>query len=83
MPAAIVSLPAIMAPTISFSASGGSITLGCASQIGRTYQLQSAESLGTLPAWIGIGPAVTGTGSNITFVQSISPTNAFYRVLVQ
>ncbi len=83
VPAAIVSLPAIMAPTISFSASGGSITLGCASQIGRTYQLQSAESLGTLPAWIGIGPAVTGTGSNITFVQSISPTNAFYRVLVQ
>ena len=83
VPAATVTLPAIVAPTLSFSTSGGSITLVIASQIGRTYQLQSADSLGALPVWNNLGVAVTGTGANINFVQPISATNAFYRVLVQ
>jgi len=83
VPTATVNVPAIVAPTLSFVTSGGSITLECASQIGRTYQLQSADSLGTLPGWNNIGAPVAGTGANINFVQPIGATNAFYQIMVQ
>ncbi len=78
----VASLPPIVAPAITANRSGGSITLSCASQIGRTYQLQSAGSFGT--GWNNLGGSVAGTGSNINFVsQPIGATNAFFRIMVQ
>lgn len=71
------------APVITFNAIGNSITLSCSSQNGFTYQLQIENDFGTLPDWTNSGASVAGTGSNLDFVQPISATNTFYRILVQ
>ena len=66
-------------PITSVSQSGGSVIITWASSNGRTYQVQSRDSLST-GTWGNIGGPITATGSSTSFTNIMSSDTRFYRV---
>lgn len=66
-------------PITSIVQNGGSIILSWASLGGRTYQVQSRDSLST-GAWGNLGSPVIATGTSTSFTNAVSGNSTFYRV---
>jgi hypothetical protein len=69
-------------PPLGAQASGTNLLVSCATLSGLSYQLQYKTNLSTAP-WAALGTAVPGTGSSITFTNSLNlSTQGFYRVMI-
>jgi hypothetical protein len=60
---------------------GGNVVLTWQSQSGKSYQVQSVESIGD--TWQNLGTAVVATGDTATYSTAISGAKRFYRVVAQ
>jgi hypothetical protein len=66
-------------PITSVVRDGGSVILTWNSQAGRTYQVQSRDSL-SAGTWGNLGGPIPATGSTTSFTNTISSDTRFYRV---
>jgi hypothetical protein len=66
-------------PITSVVRDGGSVILIWNSQAGRTYQVQSRDSL-SAGTWGNLGGPIPATGSTTSFTNTISSDTRFYRV---
>jgi hypothetical protein len=66
-------------PITSIVQSSSSVILTWSSQAGRTYQVQSRDSLST-GAWGNLGSTIIATGTSTSFTNAVSGNNTFYRV---
>jgi hypothetical protein len=64
---------------MSVTLSGNSVVLTWQSNAGKTYQVQSRDSLAS-GAWADLGDAITATESATSFTNVISGASKFYRV---
>jgi hypothetical protein len=66
-------------PITSIVQNSGSVILTWSSRTGRTYQIQSRDSLST-GAWGNLGSPIIATGITTSFTNAVSGNNTFYRV---
>ena len=73
--------PSIMSPQISQSADGNNVTFQCSSTVGKTYQVQSTDDLGS-QQWVNLGDPIVANSNSIT-IHDIAPAQQqrFYRIV--
>lgn len=79
-----VSVSPVPVPLLKIAGAGtSSLTFNWASALGVVYQPQYQTNL-TQGNWLDLGPPLTGTGSNLTFVDLLGPDpQRFYRLVLQ
>jgi hypothetical protein len=71
-------------PTAKLTASGNALTLTFSTQVGFSYQVQSATALtGQSSDWTDEGTAVAGTGSEVSRPVDQTGSSRFFRIKVQ
>ena len=71
------------APVLSISASGTSLSIAFSTLNGRTYTLQTKDSLDETIPWAPVGNQYSGDGTMKTVLSTAAGTKGFFRVLAQ
>jgi len=79
---AVAATTAAVSPLITFSAPPGFFSMACPSESNHFYQLQATGDLKS-DRWTNLGPQVSGTGSNLVFIQPQNGTISFFRIATQ